>query len=91
MNPESYNHDEEIAKFLGYELASAQNPFMYIIHEELGLEVEVNLNPEPEKPAESIDSLLDQYNDYMLLHKMFGDESYKLAADSVMEKIKDMQ
>jgi hypothetical protein len=40
------------------------------------------------EPALTIDQLLDIYNDYMTLHKLFGDQCYLEAAEGVMKKLR---
>jgi hypothetical protein len=34
------------------------------------------------------DRLLDTYNDYILLHNMFGDQEYLYIADDIMNEIR---
>lgn len=41
---------------------------------------------EPEEV--DVNMLLDQYNDYMVLYKMFGDEGYRNKADQIMSNLK---
>ncbi|MBD1379152.1 hypothetical protein [Metabacillus arenae] len=40
--------------------------------------------------VENVDTLLDEYNDYMTLFKNFGDMEYKTKAEKLMLKIKIM-
>jgi hypothetical protein len=39
---------------------------------------------EVKEPIPTIDQLLDQYNDYMTLHKMFGDYEYLKVAENTL-------
>jgi len=41
-----------------------------------------------EKKKTTVQEYLDEYNDYMYLYKLFGDEEYKLAAEKVMVRLK---
>lgn len=36
----------------------------------------------------SIDELLDEYNDHMMMYKMFGDNKYDLKAKHVLESLR---
>lgn len=39
------------------------------------------------KPIQ-VNEWLDEYNDYMLLHKMFGDQTYSDEAKEILESMK---
>lgn len=51
-------------------------------------EVQSAQNEEVETNTYSTDELLDQYRDYMTLHKMFDDIEYKEAAESVIRQLR---
>ena len=36
----------------------------------------------------SVDELLDEYNDHMMMYKMFGDNKYDLKAKHVLESLR---
>lgn len=51
-------------------------------------EVQSTPKEEVETNTYGTDELLDQYIDYMTLHKMFGDIEYKEAAESVIRQLR---
>lgn len=40
------------------------------------------------KPKSTVDEYLIEYNDYMRLYEMFGDEEYKTKAEKVMAALR---
>lgn len=38
--------------------------------------------------SKSVDELLDEYNDHMMMYKMFGDNKYELKAKHVLETLR---
>lgn len=49
----------------------------------------VLLSPSEETtPSQSIDELLDMYNDYKYLYEWFGDEQYKQMMETVVKRLR---
>lgn len=53
-----------------------------------GKEFKIDVNVKVKEPAPTVDQLLDQYNDYMTLHKMFGDKEYLNVAKEIMNQLR---
>ncbi|MET3505542.1 hypothetical protein [Halalkalibacter oceani] len=58
------------------------NKIMRLVNADMIIKLELSNN-------HCIDDLLDKYNDYMTLYKMFGDKSYFTYAMLVMVEIKN--